>query len=199
MVTRTVWGPNTMEAGNMTEWSNAVGVSASTTGAITGTYSARGGNGSSATDGNADENFTSDDEGGRCDRLLLKCNYRPRATPSGGDPIILSYGISGTITFALYRDDADGKLYINNTSNKWSTAPTNGTVYALELELTFDGRGSPAMVRLWVDGTLVITYIESSTSVYQIEQCRCMFVTGGKTIWDEVIDDVELFHIDSWG
>lgn len=198
MATRTVFGPNTMEAGNMTEWSNATGVTASTTGAITGTYSARGGAGAAA-DGNADENFFSADEGGRCDRLLLKCNYRPRSTPSGGDPVILSYGVSGTIAFPLYRDDADGKLYVVNTSNKWSTAPTNGTAYALEMELTFDGRGSPSMIRVWVDGTLVITYIEPTTTVIQIEQCRCLFVSGGKTTWDEVIDDVQLWHIDSWG
>jgi len=197
MTTRTVVGPITHEAGNMGEWSGSSGVTASTTGAITGTYSARGGAGAAA-DGYAQKTY-GEKLGGRCTLTILKCNYRPRSTPSGSDPRILVHDIIGVgPRYLLQRDDADGKLYLNSTANKWSTAPTNGTAYALEMWCFDDGAGGRGYSLLYVDGVLQITALVNDSVIPPADQAEALRVTGGKTTWDEVVDDVEVITVDSW-
>lgn len=198
MVTRRIVGVLDMETGDLTQWSSSSGNAAQTTGAITGTFSMRGGKGT-ASDGNAVKTL-GESIGGRGQGVLAKFNYRPRSTPSGGDPVIYQLDKVGANTHSLLkRDDADGKLVLGS-SDKPSSAPSNGTAYAIELEMMYDGLGGAGRERLFVDGALAATSIARTGAVGEMaDEIKGLVVSGGKTTWDEVIDDVELYVFETWG
>lgn len=192
-------GPITHEAGNMAEWSTATNAVASTTGAITGTYSGRAGSGAAAAVTMTKNPFDTAQIGGRCSRVYVTANWRPRQTPVGGTVLVLALsGDSGNAM--IVNRNTSGVLYIAGDATGWSGV-SNGTVYALELVGTYDGTGRLEKAELYVDGTLRSSVVGIATTA---AAKPCYRLDGpsntgaGKITQDDCIDDVNVYVSDPW-
>lgn len=200
MTTALIFGPQDMEVGDLSEWTASTGaVSASTTTPITGTYSLRGV--AAGGEGRVD---MSDQRpaGGGMQGIYAKSNYRPKITPVTANIAIMTFG-GGTI--GCYRN-TDGKLFLSNDGAAQlavqATAPTNGTVYAIELWAQYGGKqavltaGHPLLLRLWQDRVLEASATFSGGA--RQTNHALFFGTAAKATWDEEIDDVEVYSTPSF-
>lgn len=194
-----VHGPITHEAGNMAEWSTATNAVASTTGAITGTYSGRAGSGVAAAVTMSKDPIAAE-IGGRCSRVYIKAKWRPRQTPVGGQVNVLGLIGNGGNALVLTRSDGTGTLSFHGATY---AGIVNGTVYDIEMMGLYDGRGYLLYGEVWIDGVKQMSTPVGTTVVVTTPN-PCKRADGpsnggaGKITQDDCIDGVEVYVSDPW-
>jgi len=136
--------------------------------------------------------------GGRGGIVMFKCQWRPQDAPSAAINLIAVGGSRGI------GRDTDGKIYVGRDTptpancTKGATVPVVDQVYKLECWIYFSGDGKEVMYECYLDGVLEAQNISAVASATTMGGTGLVFVSATKTIWGEVLDDIEHFSIPTW-